>query len=147
MVGRAPPYRSVEVLVFGVKGGDANVDDSHSADGAMTAAGLDEDGGEGLYRHDFAIELHAAIAFEDKVDLGELLVVVHAGVFGDLNYVQCCRGIFRAEKGPLGEAARAFDYVNLVKPCYHVICHALDPKPKTIEIFTGPCIFCRSVAI
>jgi len=39
---------------LGVEGGDRDVDDSHFSYGAMAAAGLDEDGDEGLYRNSLA---------------------------------------------------------------------------------------------
>jgi len=42
-------YALIEPFIFGVEGGDGDVDDTHLSDGAMAAAGLDEDGGKGLY--------------------------------------------------------------------------------------------------
>ncbi len=97
---REKVFLSVEPFVFGVEGRDRDVDDSHLSDGAMAAAGLDEDGGKRLDRHAFAVELHIAFALKDKINLGELFVIMHLCILLDVDYVHRGHWIIRVDKGP-----------------------------------------------
>ena len=106
----------VEVFVGGVEGGDGDVDDFHFADGAVAAAGFDEDAGHGLDGEEFTIELDVALTFEDEIDLGHLFVIVAAGFFGDVDHVDAGDGVFGdAEGAPRGAAGAggAGDFVEL----------------------------------
>lgn len=106
----------VEVFVCGVEGGDGDVDDAHFADGAVAAAGFDEDAGHGFDGEEFAIELDVAVAFEDEVDLGHFLVIMDAGFPGDVDEVDAGDGVFRDAEGAARGAARAGvagDFVEL----------------------------------
>ena len=71
----------VEVFIRRVEGGDGDVNDAHLTDGAVAAAGFDEDACHGFDREDFTVELDVAFTVEDEIDLGHLFVVVGAGFF------------------------------------------------------------------
>lgn len=82
----------------------------------MAAAGSDHDGGHGADGDHFAIELYVALALEDEVDLGEGLVVVGAGIRGDIDAVDGGRRIAwdgeAAARGAAGAGLRG-DFVEL----------------------------------
>jgi hypothetical protein len=65
---------------FGSKAG-WDVDDLHLAHGAVAATGLDENAGQRLDGNHLAVQFHEAFAFEDEVNLSQLLVVVRPCVF------------------------------------------------------------------
>jgi hypothetical protein len=136
----------IKPFIGRVEGGDADVEDSHLSDGAVAAAGLDEDGGERLDGDPLAVQLHFSGPFQDKVYLGQLLVIVHPRILLDIDNVHRGGGIVRAGKRPFGKTARASYRVNVVKSCYLIVCHTLlllgslagqFAKPKTVEFPVG----------
>jgi len=118
----------IKPLVFCVKWWDTDIYYFHFPDGSVAAAGLYEDGGERLDRYFLAVELHLAGAFEDEVDFSQLFMVMHSRVGLDINHVHRGGGIVRHGKCPFGKTTGTFNRVNLVKTCYHVVCHKLIPK-------------------
>ena len=98
-----------------IEGGDGDVDDFHFADGAVAAAGVDEDGAHGADGDALAIEFHFAGAFEDEIDFGEFLVVVGFGVFADVDEVDGCGAIGGLGEGAAGGAAGAGDGIDVVE--------------------------------
>jgi len=116
----------VEPFVRGVERGNGDVDDAHVSDGAMAAAGLDEDGGHGADGVAFAIELDAAFPFEDEVDLSHFLVVVDAGVGADIDHVEGGDMVVGAGEGAAGGAAGAGDGVELVELFDFIVRHGGD---------------------
>ena len=65
----------------------------------MSAAGFYEYGGEGFDGDLLAVEFDMAGAFEDKIDLSELLVIVDSGIFFYIDYVHRCCGVVVADEG------------------------------------------------
>jgi len=116
----------IKPLVFCIKRRDTDIYDSHFSYGPVAAAGLYEDGGERLDRYFLAVKFHLAGAFEDEVDFGQFFMVMHPRVGPDIDDVHGGGGIVRHGKSPFGKAARTFNRVNLVKTCYHVVCHTLS---------------------
>jgi len=95
-------------FVSGVEFGDGDVQDFQIlADGAVAAAGLDEDGGAGGERMDLAVELDVALAFEDVVELGHALVVVQLAIVLDLDEVHRGDGVGLVHEGAARLPARA----------------------------------------
>ena len=82
-----PRVRLVEPLVGRIERGNGKVQQAHPADGSMPAAGSDIDGGEWLERMADAVEFDFALAIEHDIDLGHDLVIMRAGVFGDIDQV------------------------------------------------------------
>ena len=111
MVGRL----SIKPLVFGVEGGNGDVDDAEVADGTMAATGFDHDRGEGFERVFFAVEFNMAFSFEDEVDLGHLFMVVDFAVFLDVDEVDGGRGVFRNGKCPAGLPTWAWSWVYFIE--------------------------------
>lgn len=124
----------IKPLVFCIKRRDANVYYSHFSDGPVAAAWLDKDGGERLDRNFFAVELHLAGAFEDEVDFGQFFVVMHPRVLLNIDDVHGGGGIVRHGERPLGKTAGTFNRVNIIKMCYHIVCHTFVHKLYTIEL-------------
>lgn len=105
----------------------------------MAAAGLDEDRRKGRDRHFFAVEFHLAGTFENEVDFGKLFMVMHPRVLLDIDDVHGGGGIVRAGKSPFCKAAGTLNRVNLVKMCYHIVCHTLSfqsSAPAVCELKT-----------
>lgn len=90
--------------------GDGDVDEGQLADGAVPAAGLDEDGGQGLDGNHFAIQFEKAFSFENEVNFGRLLMVVAGGLVFDLEEMNGSRSIGQVRKAAAGGAAAAIDF-------------------------------------
>jgi len=118
----------IKPLVFRIERRDTDVYDSHFTYGPVAAAGLDENGGERLDRYFVAVEFHLAGTFKNEVYFGQFFMVMHSRIFPDIDDVQSGGGIFRHGKRPLGEAAGTFDRVDIVKTCYHIVCHTFSHK-------------------
>lgn len=92
----------------------------------MAAARFDEDAGHGFDGEDLAIEFDVALTFENEIDLGHLFVIVGAGFFGNIDYVNAGDGVFRnAEGAPRGAAGAggAGDFVELLD---EIVFHGRD---------------------
>jgi hypothetical protein len=113
----------VKPLVLGIEGGDGNVYDLHFSDCSVADVGRDENGGHRADGDQFAIEFHVAFAFENQVNLGELLMVMGFRVRRDVDKMDGGRLIFSdSERAPSG-AAGAFGWFDFVEVGYEGFLH------------------------
>ena len=105
----------IKPLVFGIEGGDGDVDDAEVANSTVAATGFDHDGGEGFEGMFLAVEFDVAFSFEDEIDLGHLFVIVDFAVFLDVDEVDGGGGVFRHGKRPTGLSAWAWSRVYLIE--------------------------------
>jgi len=106
---------SIEPFVFGIEGGDGDVDDAEVAYCTMAATGFDHDGGEGFERMFFAVELDVTFPFQDQVDLSHLLVIMDFAVFLDVYQMDGGSGVFWNSKGSTGLATGTRGWVYLIE--------------------------------
>ena len=140
----------IKPFVVWVEGGYGDVEDSHHSDGPMAAAGLDKDGGERFDGDSLAVKLHLAGALQDKVDLGQFLVIMYSRILLNIDHVHRGGGIVRNEKRPFRKAAWTRYGANLVESCNHVVRHKKAPDPifrKRLNLQSAHGIFCWNCAI
>lgn len=115
--------RSIEPLVVRVEGGDGDVEDLHPADGAVAAAGFDENRRQRFHREALAVEFDEAFAlhFEDRINLGHLLVIVGLRIELDIDDVHGGDGVVGCRKTPARETARAAHRRHFVELADHVV--------------------------
>ena len=91
----------VKVFIGRIEGGDRDINDFHLPDSSVSTTWLDQDGGHRFHGDDFAVELDLPFTFEDKINLGHLLVVMGAGLFGNVDHVDTGDGVFgNTERAP-----------------------------------------------
>lgn len=137
----------IKPLIFCIERRDADIHDFHFSDCPVSAAGLDKDSSKWLDRDFFAVQLHLAGAFENEVDFGQLFMIMHPRIGLDINDVHSSGGIVRYGERPFSKAAGTFDRVNLVKTCYHVVCHRYTISFKLLNSQPARCIFCLKCMI
>ena len=93
------------------------------ADGAMTAAGFDIDGGHGLDRDAMSVKFEVTLAFQNNVDFGGSFVIVGACVLLNIHKMETCRVLGRGSEGASAESARARDRGHLIKLSDKIIGH------------------------
>lgn len=98
--GGRGPERSVEPFVRGIECGDGNVEEAQSADCPVSAAGPDVDGRKWPDRIPGAVQFDFTLALEYDVDLGHDLVIVGAGVRGDVDQVNAGCVLSVLSEGP-----------------------------------------------
>ncbi|GAB5559992.1 MAG: hypothetical protein SynsKO_16390 [Synoicihabitans sp.] len=79
----------------------------------MTAAGFDQDRGQGLYGVEFAIKFDVSLTFEHEVNLGMMFVVVRTIVLVDIDQMHGCDAVAGFYEGPPSLPAGAFGGRNL----------------------------------
>ncbi len=99
----------VEPFVAWIEGGNRHDQRPQLADGAVAAAGLNQDGVAGVNGMALAVEFHLAFAFEDVIDLGEPLMIVGLGVDADVGDVERRDAVGVVDEGSPGFAAGAGD--------------------------------------
>lgn len=113
----------VEPLVLRIEGGHGYIDDLQLANGAVATAGLDENGRHGFHRKPLSIQFHFALALQNEINLGELLVIVAPGILLDVH--QMNRGdrvVWRDERPPC-ETARTTLRIDFIQLRDHVVGH------------------------
>ena len=71
---------SIKPLVGFVKGRHGNVDDFQFADGPVSTAGFDIDGGHGFHRKPLAIQFHFAFSLQHQINLGQSAMIMGSRV-------------------------------------------------------------------
>jgi len=113
--GRAEVHGSLDVVfVVRVKFGDGNVEDFEvAADGAVLAAGLNEDSSSGKQFVPFVVEFDMTFSFEHIVDFGHALVVVRFTVEFDVDEVHGRDVIFVVHECAAGLTAGTGRWLDL----------------------------------
>lgn len=116
--------QSIKPLVLLVESGHGNVDDFEFADRSVAAAGTDVNRRHGPDRESLAVQFHLAVAFEDEINLGHLLVIMSLRVGFDIDHVHAGRVVRRIGKGPARKAAGTTCRRQFVELRDEVIGHA-----------------------
>lgn len=102
---------SVEKLVFRVKIGLANDQDSHVSNRSVPHPGRDQYGCVGTNRMSLAIEFNLCVvtAFQDDVNLSVFLVIVRAGLGRDVRQVNGAGKLILVGESSSSRSARAIN--------------------------------------
>ena len=91
----------VKVFVGRIEGGDRDINDFHLPDSSVSTTWLDQDGRHRLYGYDFTVEFDLSFTFQHEINLCHLLMVMGAGLFGNLDQVNTGDRVFgNAESTP-----------------------------------------------